>query len=73
MPHFFHAHGIFDDDIHKFLYLFKPFLQRFKVGTLHIYTEKDWAIKFGHGLYFSTKRGKGKVPNLGTKRQIGSV
>jgi len=73
MPTFFHAKGRFDDSIHSFLYLFKPFLQRFKVGTLHIYSKNDWAIKFGHGLYFSTKKGKGKVLNFGTKRYIGSV
>jgi len=72
MPHFFHAKGAFNDDAHHFLYLFKPFLQRFKVGTLHIYSNRSWAIKFGHGSYFSTKRGKGNVPNFGTKRHIGS-
>lgn len=73
MSHFFHAKNRFNDDAHNFLYLFKPFLQRFKVGTLHIYSKNDWAIKFGHGSYFSTKRGRGKVVNLGTKRYVGSV
>ncbi len=73
MPHFFHAKNRFNDEAHHFLYLFKPFLQRLKVGTLHIQSEKNWAIKFGHGVYFSTKKGKGKVPNFGTKRHIGSV
>lgn len=73
MPHFYHAQNCLNDETVHFLSLFKPFLQRFKVGTLHIYSINNWAINFGHGLYFSTTRGKGKVINLGTKRHIGSV
>lgn len=73
IPHFFHAQGALNDEVHSFLYWFKPFLQRFKVGTLHIYSKSNWAINFGHGRYFSTKKGKGNVPNFGTKRKIGSV
>jgi len=47
------------------------FLQYANVGSL-ILEESNWEIRFGSQRYFSKKRGKGKIKNLGTKRIVGS-
>lgn len=49
----------------------RSLVQRGNVGSLHI--EYDyWKITFGSQLYFHSKRGPGKVRNLGTKRHVGT-
>ena len=73
MYHFFHAQDRMTAEFVTFLYHFRSFIQRMKVGTMHIYAPGDWAIRFGSQRYFSSKRGRGNVKNLGTKRYIGSV
>ncbi len=73
MYHFFHAHNQLTPEYRSFLYLFRSFIQRLKVGTLHIFCLDDWAIRFGSQRYYSTKNGKGQIKNLGTKRRIGSI
>jgi len=73
MYHFFHAQNCLAPEYKSFLYLFRSFIQRFKVGTLHITAPNEWQIRFGSQYYYSTKKGRGNVINLGTKRHIGSV
>lgn len=73
MYHFFHAQDRLTAEYQNFLYYFRSFIQRMKVGTLHVPAPGVWSISFGSQLYYSTKRGKGLVKNLGTKRHIGSV
>jgi hypothetical protein len=73
MYHFFHAQDRLTTEFQSFLYYFRSFIQRMKVGTLHIHSPGDWSIRFGSQRYFSSKRGRGNVKNLGTKRYIGSV
>ncbi|MBW1682873.1 MAG: hypothetical protein JRJ35_11260 [Deltaproteobacteria bacterium] len=73
MYHFFHAKNLLTQEYQSFLYYFRSFIQRLKVGTLHIFSPGDWAIRFGSQYYYTTKKGKGRVKNLGTKRHIGSV
>lgn len=55
-----------------FCHLFSSFIQRFKVGTLSFQKNHGWYISFGSQRYFSQRRGKSAVLNLGLKRHIGS-
>ena len=73
MYHFFHAHDRLTEEFKNFLYYFRSFIQRMKVGTLHVPSPGEWAIRFGSQRYYSTKYGRGNVKNIGTKRHIGSV
>lgn len=71
MYHFLHAKNLMTPDRKGFLYFFRSFIQRFNVGTLHIFAPGDWDIRFGSQRYYSTQKGRGNVPNLGTKKHIG--
>jgi hypothetical protein len=64
MYHFFLAQDLMTQEYFNFLGLFRSFIQRFKVGTLHIPQPDDWDIRFGSQRYFSTKRDRGQVKNL---------
>ncbi|QGY41559.1 hypothetical protein GM415_16000 [Pseudodesulfovibrio cashew] len=53
------------------IYHMLPLLQHANVGALHI-KEDYWKMTFGHQLYFNSRKGKGRVKNLGLKRNCGN-
>jgi len=54
-------------------YVINSLMQKGNVGNFELNSTGDeWRISFGGGqLYYSTKKGKGKVLNLGVKRHVG--
>ena len=49
----------------------QAFAQRGSVGRL-LLDDDSWSIRFGSQRYFSSNRGRGKVKNLGLKRNVGT-